>query len=111
MVNGIAPSLSCPRMTAHMQRIAKQFSDRGDLRFVSFTVDPARDSPAALNAYATKFHADAERWAFLTGPQPVLNHLGRKVFLLNDVDGSLDHSTRFALVDRKMEIRGFCAFL
>lgn len=97
----------CPRMTAHMRKIATEFAGRSDLRFVSFTVDPARDSPEVLNAYAAKFHADPERWSFLTGPQPVLNHLGRHVFLLNDVDGSLDHNTRFVLVDRKGTIRGF----
>ena len=48
-----------------------------------------------------------ERWHFLTGTQAALHQLSRNMFKLGDVDGSLTHSTRFMLVDRKMEIRGF----
>ena len=36
-----------------------------------------------------------------------LNHLCRDVFLLGNLDGNLDHSTRFVLVDRRRRIRGF----
>ena len=36
-----------------------------------------------------------------------LNHLSHDVFKLNSVDGTLDHSTRFALVDRRGRIRGY----
>jgi cytochrome oxidase Cu insertion factor (SCO1/SenC/PrrC family) len=38
---------------------------------------------------------------------PALEDLSRNVFKLGDVDGSLQHSTRFALVDRAAQIRGF----
>jgi cytochrome oxidase Cu insertion factor (SCO1/SenC/PrrC family) len=46
-------------------------------------------------------------WYFLTGPQAELNHLAQDVFKLGVVDGSLDHSTRFVLVDQKSQIRGY----
>ena len=29
------------------------------------------------------------------------------MFQLGDIDGSLDHSTRFVLVDRSSQVRGF----
>ena len=46
-------------------------------------------------------------WFFLTGDVDTLRHLDRDVFKLGDIDGSLDHSTRFVLVDRKSQVRGF----
>ena len=95
----------CPRMSAIMARLQKESS--GDFRMVSFTVDPARDTPQKFAAYAKTFKADPDRWTFLTGPRETLQMLNRGAFKLGDVDGSFEHSTRFVLVDRKMHIRGF----
>jgi protein SCO1/2 len=93
----------CPRMTSQMHEIQQATT----ARLVSFTVDPARDTPQTLAAYAQTHRASPERWSFLTGPQPALNRLGLDVFKLNKVDGSLQHSTRFVLIDRKSHIRGY----
>ena len=71
------------------------------MRFVSFTVDPARDTPPVLTAYAKHFEADPAKWYFLTGADADLNRMSRDVFMLGNVDGSLEHSTRFAL-DRRL---------
>jgi protein SCO1/2 len=38
-----------------------------DVRFVSFSVDPVRDTPERLREYAAEFGADLTRWSFLTG--------------------------------------------
>ncbi|HZT37729.1 MAG TPA: SCO family protein [Bryobacteraceae bacterium] len=98
----------CPRMSSMMRRIQNDFKGERGLNFVSFTVDPARDHPAALAAYAKRFQADPDRWHFLTGRVDELNRLSLKVFKLGAVTGnSLDHSTRFVLVDRRRRIRGF----
>ena len=70
-----------------------------DVRFVSFTVDPAHDTPPVLAEYAKHFKSDPARWYFLTGDQARLNDLALNGFKLNSVDGSLTHSTRFVLVD------------
>lgn len=94
-------------MSSRLRQIAKTFSSRKDLKLVSFTVDPQRDTVPVLAEYANKFSAQPGRWYFLTGPMERLNQLGRNVFLLGDVNGSLEHSTRFVLVDRKRQIRGF----
>jgi protein SCO1/2 len=74
---------------------------------LSFTVDPATDTPPVLAEYAKHFKADASRWYFLTGDQRKLNEIGRDGFKLNPVDGSMIHSVRFTLVDRRMRIRGY----
>ncbi len=99
----------CPRMSSQMHQIQKATAQTPDIKLVSFTVDPAHDTPAVLAAYGKHFLADPGRWYFLTGPQPSLNNLGLAGFKLNAVDGSLDHSTRFALVDRAARIRGYYA--
>jgi protein SCO1/2 len=79
-----------------------------DIRLISFTVDPARDTPPVLEAYAKKFAYDASRWSFLTGEIATLNNLDEKAFKLGTIaEGEIDHSTRFALVDQKGRIRGY----
>ena len=96
----------CPRMSSQIGQLRDALPGRDDIRFVSFTVDPARDTPPVLAEYAKRYKAD-ERWWFLTGPQDKLHELKRYVFMLGDVDGSLQHSTRFVLVDEKGRVRGF----
>ena len=96
----------CPRMTSHMHQLQTK-TDR-DIRLISFTVDPARDTPPVLAAYAKKFAYDSNRWSFLTGQVATLNNLDEKAFKLGTIgDGEIDHSTRFALVDQKGRIRGY----
>jgi protein SCO1/2 len=78
-----------------------------DLRLVSFTVDPARDTPEVLSHYAERYQAEPGVWFFLTGPQATLHNLARNVFTLGDVNGDLEHSTRFVLIDRQSRVRGY----
>ena len=96
----------CPRMSAIMTKLQTELPG-SDFRLVSFTVDPAKDTPETFAAYAQRFKADPNRWTFLTGAKDTLQMLNRHGFKLGDVDGTLDHSTRFALVDQKLHVRGF----
>ena len=98
----------CPMMSSTMHQIQTRTSDElPDVRFVSFTVDPAHDTPPILAEYAKHFKPEPGRWYFLTGEQAKLSDLGMNAFHLNTVDGSLTHSTRFVLVDGKGRIRGY----
>jgi protein SCO1/2 len=81
-------------------------TDKG-VRLVSFTVDPDRDTPLVLNEYGKHFGADSARWALLTGDKETLNALDRDAFKLGTIGAGMDHSTRFVLVDRKGQIRGY----
>jgi len=100
----------CPMMSSRMRQLQTATASTPDVQLVSFTVDPAHDTPEVLAAYSKHFLAQPQRWHFLTGSQAALNHLGLDGFHLNAVDGSLDHSTRFALVDRSAHIRGYYSF-
>ena len=97
----------CPRMSSQMRQVQTETTKMSDIKLVSFTVDPDHDTPPVLAAYAKHFLAEPGRWYFLTGAQTSLDELGRNGFKLNPVDGSLDHSTRFVLVDRAGQIRGY----
>jgi protein SCO1/2 len=95
----------CPRMSSHMR--ALQGKTDAAVKLISFTVDPARDTPAALAEYAKKFSNDSNRWLLLTGEVATLNMLDQDAFKLGTVGGPIEHSTRFALVDKKGQIRGY----
>lgn len=56
----------CPRQTAEVARIEKEFGPRG-VYFVSISCDPEHDTPLVLQEYANGFNASRERWLFLTG--------------------------------------------
>jgi len=97
----------CPRMSAQMRGLQTAVASMPDVKLVSFTVDPQHDTPAVLASYAGRYHAVPGRWFFLTGDQTALEALCRNGFKLGDVDGSLVHSTRFVLIDRRGRVRGF----
>jgi protein SCO1/2 len=96
----------CPRMSSQMHEVQMALEGQG-IQLVSFTVDPEHDTPEALAAYAQKFKASPGVWHFLTGEKADLNHLAKDVFKLGVVDGSFEHSTRFVLVDRTGQMRGY----
>jgi protein SCO1/2/putative membrane protein len=101
--------LSCPRITSVMKGLQAKLAGT-DVRLVSISVDPDRDTPAALAAYARTFGADADRWWFLTGPKDDLVRLIRERFKLGlsiateseQQAGAepITHSDRLVLVDR-----------
>ncbi len=109
----------CPVLSARMAEVQKALGERDiGARLVSISVDPARDTPDALKAYARRFSADPDRWWFLTGERDALYELIGKGFLLSvadrtqaeaDADGGelITHSDRFVLVDRQARIRGY----
>jgi protein SCO1/2 len=96
----------CPRMSAQMRGVQAATRSIRDLKLVSFTVDPAHDTPPVLAHYAQRYGALSGRWFFLTGEPAALQSICRDGFKLGGVDGSLVHSTRFVLVDRHDRVRG-----
>jgi cytochrome oxidase Cu insertion factor (SCO1/SenC/PrrC family) len=102
----------CPALTEKMGLLQEILTGPPEpVRLVSFTVDPAHDTPAVLSEYATRRGA-RDSWFFLTGPRNALAGLlkdGFKVAFADDgpATAPITHSDRFVLVDREMRIRGF----
>jgi cytochrome oxidase Cu insertion factor (SCO1/SenC/PrrC family) len=125
---------TCPLQTAELARLQAEFQAEGDLRLVSITVDPERDTQAALSAYAERYRADPVRWLFLTGDKRAIYRFAKEGFRLGVVDpddpgaqagpllrflsprpawathgskGLIMHSARLVLVDRQARIRAY----
>lgn len=102
---------TCPVMTDKMRKL--QDTLPAEVRMVSFSVDPERDTPNALAAYAAEHGAARDRWLFLTGDKQALYDICVKGFKLplDEQGGSaiepVAHSTRFVLIDKQGEIRGY----
>jgi cytochrome oxidase Cu insertion factor (SCO1/SenC/PrrC family) len=102
---------TCPLMTANMKKL--QDALPAEIQFVSFSVDPAHDTPEVLKAYADSNGADPKRWLFLTGDKDTMYKISIDGFKLAlDATGGtpaepIVHSTRFVLVDRQGRIRGY----
>lgn len=108
----------CPMMTAQMASLQRDLAGHPrwtDLRLVSFSVDPERDTPERLREYARLAKADPERWLFFTGEREKLWALTREGFKLavaaNEGPAAATqpvvHSQKFVLVDPRGRIRGY----
>jgi protein SCO1/2 len=108
----------CPKLTGQMAKLQARLRDLSEpLHFVSFSVDPAHDTPQRLAAYARRYGADESRWVFLTGPLETVEKAVKEGFKIaierSKIAGKGDdlfditHGTRFVLVDRGGGIRGY----
>jgi protein SCO1/2 len=106
------PSI-CPTLTRNMKRLQDAFSKTDTIvRFLSFTIDPARDSSAKLKAYGDKYRINHDTWWMLTGPKSEIYDLGLREFKANiaqegGVDTSFMHTDRFFLLDKDRVVRGW----
>jgi cytochrome oxidase Cu insertion factor (SCO1/SenC/PrrC family) len=101
----------CPIISTRMSELQKPL-EKSDVHLVSVSVDPEKDTPEVLRAYADKLRKQPDRWDFLTGPRAAIYSLSKDGFKLGISDGSEEegvpiHSTRFVLVDRRGIIRGY----
>jgi protein SCO1/2 len=100
---------TCPIMTSKMVALQKQITDPRVL-FVSFSVDPDRDKPADLKAYAQKYSVDESRWHFLSPPdaKSVMGvAAGMKIAgPPTETNNPLLHADRFLLIDPQGKVRG-----
>ncbi|HPH99903.1 MAG TPA: SCO family protein [Chitinophagaceae bacterium] len=113
------PSI-CPMLTQNMHKLQASFknpsgknvADSMIVQFLSFSVDPERDSVAALKAYADKYRIDHNSWWMLTGNKKTIYDFGINELKLGLVDGegvdtSFIHTDRFVLLDKNHVLRGY----
>jgi len=99
----------CKRMNSLLETATKKFKDNPSIKFVSYTVDPLRDSVPVLLYYAKMHDAVPYQWYFLTGDKDEIYRLARKSYYaaVDDSAGvSFVHTQNMALVDMKGHIRG-----
>lgn len=97
---------ACPLMSTSLSGLQKELP--GNVRFISFSIDPEFDSPQALESYSRQYNAEPGRWLFLTGDKAVLRQILKDVHI---DDGALEdptlHTLRFILVDGAANVRGY----
>lgn len=98
----------CPAMAQEMARLQSEFV-ADPVYFVSFSVDPERDTVDVLARYATAYGADDRRWHFLTGDKANIYQLAEKGFSLaaGHKGSEILHSPRFILVKRDGNIHDY----
>lgn len=99
----------CPMLTARMVQLQRALTGV-DVRFVSFSVDPAHDTPAALAAYATQWAPEEKRWSLLSTTEEGLTRVVAGFHVLrerqNDAVDPIVHTSVFLLVDGDGRVRG-----
>ena len=102
----------CPKVKKQMLRLYERYENQDSLLFVSFTVDPKRDTVEKLHQYAGNLEVSTERWHFLTGEKDDLYGIADDHFSVAkedpNVPGGFDHSGRLILVDENRHVRAFC---
>ncbi len=105
----------CPKMNEHLTTVAKAFMGNKNVLILSHTVDPLKDTVAALKEYSLRFDADANQWMFLTGDKKKLYDMARYSYLISakddtagvSIDKDFIHDNHYVLVDRDGQVRGF----
>jgi protein SCO1/2 len=106
------PSI-CPTLTRNMKKLQQAFVKTDSmLRFVSFSVDPERDSVARLKAYGDRYGINHDTWWMLTGPKAEIYDIALKEFKANiaqeeGVDTNFIHTDKFFLLDKDRVLRGW----
>lgn len=100
----------CPTLSARMQSLQTALLDRPEVKLVTFTLDPKNDTPSVMADYAKRFHADLNRWWFLTGDDEAAMHdlvekgLKQTVIPAKD-DQPIIHSVYIIVIDKAGRIR------
>jgi protein SCO1 len=88
----------CPLETANLVQVTKLLGDRvgKDVHFYSISIDPKRDTPPVLKAYAEKFGAGGPGWLFLTGKPEDIKLITKKLALIRDRDNPTSRESHHA---------------
>lgn len=110
----------CPGMTQNMKRLAEtihngqRVGDRTNrnIHFLSFSIDPERDSLQRLRYWASRFQINPETWWLLTGDKKSIYEMAINEMKLGLIDGenvdtNFVHSDKFVLIDVNRQVRGY----
>jgi len=110
----------CPYLTRNMSHLQNALKlreltrpvDTSFVHFLSFSVDPVRDSVEVLRKYATRYGVNDDLWWLMTGPRKdiydfALNEVKLGLQDGEGVDSNFVHTSKFVLIDKKGVVRGY----
>jgi protein SCO1/2 len=113
------PSI-CPYLTRNMKRLQDGLKLKDDtkridttfVQFLSFSVDPERDSAEVLKRYADRYGVNPDVWWLLTGPKKriydfALSELKMGLQDGGSADSNFIHSEKMILLDKDRVVRGY----
>jgi protein SCO1/2 len=77
----------CPVTTPRLARVQRELKNKvgNKVNIISLTIDPERDTPAAMKRYAQEFNTK-KGWYFLTGKKADIDLIRRKLGLYDAAD-------------------------
>jgi protein SCO1 len=110
----------CPGLTLNMKRLAGSVNNgqrvgdktNQEVHFLSFSIDPDRDSVERLKRWADRFQINPEQWWLLTGNKKMIYDLiiHEMKIPVDDgmgVDTNFMHTDHFVLIDSNRYVRGY----
>lgn len=110
----------CPALTSNMKRLQSSITNAqrvGNktpdfLHFISFSIDPERDSVERLKYWADRFQVDPEQWWLVRGDKKQVYDMAIDELKLGLVDGkgidtNFMHTDFFVLIDSNRHVRGY----
>jgi protein SCO1/2 len=110
----------CPTLMRNIRRLQDGLKLKDDMKridttfvqFLSFSVDPVRDSAPVMKKFADKYGVNSDVWWLLTGPKKTIYDfaLGELKLGLQDsvsVDSNFVHTDYVTLMDKDRVIRGY----
>jgi protein SCO1/2 len=113
------PSI-CPKLTVNIRKLQDALSSKDQfkqlnpafIQFLSFSVDPERDSVPVLKSYSDKYGINSDLWWLLTGPKKEIydfsiNELKLGLADGEGVDSNFIHTQKLVLLDKEHVVRGY----
>ena len=110
----------CPGLTRNMKRLQESITNAqrvGDktnesIHFLSFSIDPERDSVERLKYWADRFQINPDQWWLLSGNKKTIYDLAINEMKIpvedgQGIDTSFMHTDHFVLIDSNRYVRGF----
>ena len=102
----------CPKMATNLLRVQTAFLTDDEVRLVSHSVMPDKDSQEVLRTYANDHGVVSGKWHLLTGERESIYTLARRSYFAEKQPGFIKNSSEFLhtenmlLIDRHGRIRG-----
>jgi len=105
------PSI-CPSLTRNMKKLQDSFQKNDSIvQFISFSVDPERDSVPQLRKFADRFKVDHDNWWFAQADRKTLYDFAFSEIKASIADTRIDtafiHTENFFLLDSNRVVRGW----
>jgi protein SCO1/2 len=103
---------TCPATTSRLGGVAAELKRQGllekdQVRLVSITLDPKRDTPKALRRYRDLYDIQGDHWSFLTSTEAEVGKVMAAwgMWAKPAKNGQLDHPSRVFLLDARGRVR------